>query len=58
MTPIASNVEQKPVIARNVFFCDDGASIMVCYLESHEMCVFHTLVLVAVVISTIVVTSF
>ncbi len=37
MTPVIDPGEQRSVVARNVFFCDDGASIVVCYLESHEM---------------------
>jgi hypothetical protein len=25
------------LIARKAFFCDDGASVLICYLESHKM---------------------
>ncbi len=37
MASVIDSAEQMSVIARNVFFCDEGASIVVCYLESHEM---------------------
>ncbi len=37
MTPILKSTEERIAIARNIFFCDDGASIVLCYLESHEM---------------------
>ncbi|KLO04086.1 WD40 repeat-like protein, partial [Schizopora paradoxa] len=37
MALISNSTEQKPLVARNIFFCDDGASIVVCYLESQEL---------------------
>jgi hypothetical protein len=36
-TLVPSPIQAKTYLARNVDFCDDGASILVCYCESHEM---------------------
>jgi hypothetical protein len=36
-TVVPSPIPAKAYIARNVDFCDDGASIIVYYCESHEM---------------------
>lgn len=37
LTPTVNEPTAKDVIAKNVVFCDDGASVIVFYLESHEM---------------------
>ena len=34
---VPSPIQAKKYVARNVDFCDDGASILVYYCESHEM---------------------
>ncbi|KLO04551.1 WD40 repeat-like protein [Schizopora paradoxa] len=37
LVPIKEDPVQKPVVAKNVTFIDDGASVVVFYLESHEI---------------------
>lgn len=37
MTPVSKSEEPRPLVARSVFFCDEGASLVVGYLESHEL---------------------
>ena len=34
---VPSPIQAKSYVARNVDFCDDGASILIYYCESHEM---------------------
>jgi hypothetical protein len=34
---VPSPIQAKKYVARNVDFCDDGASILIYYCESHEM---------------------
>lgn len=36
-TLVPSPIQAKSYVARNVDFCDDGASILVYYCESHEL---------------------
>jgi hypothetical protein len=42
-TLVPSPIQAKAYVARNVDFCDDGASILVYYCESHEMYVVRLL---------------
>jgi hypothetical protein len=39
---VPSPIQTKAYLARNVDFCDDGASILVYYCESHEMYVVRS----------------
>lgn len=37
LAPVIKHPNVKPLIAKNVVFCDDGMSLLVFYLESHEV---------------------
>jgi hypothetical protein len=46
LTSIISQPDKQPYVARTVHFYDNGASLLVSFLESGEMSVYHRVLVV------------